>query len=54
MSLLSTNCRQRGSFVFTAGVNTPSAEKIVTAIKSDREDRINKHERRFCHLIDRA
>lgn len=35
-----------GKLVFPVGVRPPSAEKIVAAIKADREDRINKLSRR--------
>lgn len=35
-----------GMLLFPAGVKPPSAEKIVAAIKSDREDRIAKLSRR--------
>lgn len=35
-----------GKLLFPVGVKTPSAEKIVAAIKSDREDRIAKLSRR--------
>ena len=35
-----------GTLLLPAGVKPPSAERIVAAIKSDREDRINKLSRR--------
>jgi len=35
-----------GTLLFPAGVKPPSAEKIVAAIKSDRENRIGKLGRR--------
>lgn len=35
-----------GKLVFPVVVRPPSAEKIVAAIKADREDRINKLSRR--------
>lgn len=35
-----------GTLLFPAGIKPPTAEKIVAAIKSDREDRIAKLSRR--------
>ena len=35
-----------GTLLLPAGVKPPSAERIVAAIKSEREDRINKLSRR--------
>ena len=43
---LITELSPEGKLVFPAGVQPPSAEKIVAAIKSDREDRIHKLSRR--------
>lgn len=37
-----TELSSEGKLVFPDGVRPPSAERIVAAIKSDREDRINK------------
>ena len=41
-----TELSSDGTLLFPAGVKPPSAEKIVAAIKSDREDRIAKLSRR--------
>ncbi|MFZ4764826.1 MAG: hypothetical protein ACOYMN_07700 [Roseimicrobium sp.] len=43
---LITELSPEGNLVFPAGAKPPSAEKIVAAIKSDREARINKLSRR--------
>ena len=41
-----TELSPEGKLVLPVGVRPPSAEKIVAAIKSDREDRIAKLSRR--------
>jgi bifunctional DNA-binding transcriptional regulator/antitoxin component of YhaV-PrlF toxin-antitoxin module len=43
---LITQMSPDGTLLFPAGVTPPSAEKIVAAIKSDRENRIDKLGRR--------
>ncbi len=43
---LITELSPEGTLLFPAGVKPPSAERIVAAIKSDRDDRIGKLSRR--------
>jgi len=43
---LITEMSPDGTLLFPAGVTPPSAEKIVAAIKADRENRIDKLGRR--------